>query len=236
MTPYGLGPITLSDVYFNPSSVLPRSSLVPWIVLEGALVGLAGIWIPIFVGQWRALPSQRREIALFGICLAGLTFLASVQAYLYAIFDRYHFQSFLGLCVAVPILLSSKFAVDSARIKKVLLAFGIPWLLWSSFWIAAQHDYLAWNPARWKLADRAKQSGISLRELDGGYELGGWLAFEDGRPNAGDPDCGIKQMWFCGERRFRIGLNRDEGHREVMREQVQSWLRNIPDLLLLERR
>lgn len=171
-------------------------------------------------------------MACFGLILGMLTFLASVQAYLFAIFDRYHFQAILGMTITLPILLTSWLKVPSRQTFLVSVVSLIGVGLWA---VGAQHDYFAWNEARWKLLRRAEASGIPAREIDGGYEVNGWLTFERGRPNADDPECGLRQLWFCSSRRYQIAINLEEGRREILRERVNSWLGDFPDLLLTGR-
>ncbi|MFN7684434.1 MAG: ArnT family glycosyltransferase [Oligoflexia bacterium] len=232
LSPFGVGPVTLSDVYFGPGLGPLQFEVWPWLLIEVALVALGGLWATLGRGVFGSLPQKARELVVFAVLLGALTFLASVQAYLFAIFDRYHFQAMVAAVMCLPVLLSAVVPVPSRKaVATALLCVGAI----GAWTFSAQHDYFAWNAARWKLLQRADESGVSAREIDGGYEMNGWLTFEGGRPNADDPDCGLKQLWFCPSRKFQIGVNLEPGRIEVMRQKVDSWLGHFPDLLLTER-
>ena len=121
------------------------------------------------------------------------------------------------------------------RLLPTALAAGIA--LWS---VVGLHDYFAWSSIRWALVERIRARGTpSLREVDAGYEVNGWLTFEDGKVNANDPQCDLgPPPWFCQSRPLAIELAEPtDSHRARTLERlpVPTWLGNFPDLVLIQR-
>ena len=225
INPFGLGPITLSDTYTAAHLLLPSFRIWPWVLVQVALIGLSWVWVPLF-GRLNSLPNIGKKLVLFGLVLAVLNLAACVQAYGMGVYDRYHFLGLLGVVICVAVLAGPSPAVRGFFCCLAVLALMGAWV------IPAQHDYFAWNRARWTLLDRAERLGISAELVDGGFEVNGWLSVEQSRPNQSDPDCGISQYWFCSKRPYQIAISPTEGRRELMRERVNSWIGNFPDLLL----
>lgn len=107
ISPFGLGPLTLSDVYLGPGLGPIHTPIWSWVWFEIVLVLVACTWAPVVRGMLGLSSGTGRLIAHFGIAIGVLTFFASVQAYLFAIFDRYHFQAMLGMAIALPIALTA---------------------------------------------------------------------------------------------------------------------------------
>jgi len=83
-------------------------------------------------------------------------------------FDRYY----LPLIPAVCLVAACGF--DTARFTKRYLVSILACLLLQAFTITTCIDYFSWSEARWTLAEGAVRQGISIAELDGGYEWNGW--------------------------------------------------------------
>jgi hypothetical protein len=239
MLPFGLGPLTLTDTYMEAPKNIPGYSLGFWIILEVSLVALSWTWVDLsrrasMMFRARLVSSIRQQLILFGFLFAGLSFFLAVQAYLSGLFERYFFSSLLGVVLGTILLLEQIEPVK--HLRRVVLGFAVlAWGLLGGLSIIAEHDYFRWNEVRWKLFERAVGQGISARQIDGGYELNGWLAVEGDRPNASDPDCNPRVSWFCGSRTFAIGLNPPEAGEILLREPVATWLRNFPEMMLYRR-
>ena len=220
---YGVGPLTLTDVYWNNAQTRPMVSHVPWMGLELGAIALSVAWPGVFA---RVRP-ERKEIGLFGICLALMSFAAVVLSYQLAIFDRYHYPGLLGFALALGVF----FPVEKWR---RLRAAALLWLgAMGIFSTLSLHDYFRWNEARWRLVSVAEKRGISLSEIDAGYEPNGWNSVERGAVSRG---CGPEVAWFCADRRFRIGLKQRASDSLVQSAAVNTWFVRFPDLRLLQRR
>ena len=54
-------------------------------------------------------------------------------------------------------------------------------LAYGGFSVAATHDYLSWNRARWKALDHLiNDERIPAERIDGGFEFNGWHSYRDG--------------------------------------------------------
>jgi hypothetical protein len=236
-TPYGVGVVTLSDVLRGLHDRLPSFAAWPWLLFEASLIVVAGGWIALwrrFRGRGAEADPQSidTEIVAFGVVFSLLTFATAVQAYLFQVFERYYFGALLGLTLALPSLLNGTLERLSSRSRQALLM-ALPVLALGAFSLLGTHDYFRWNEVRWQLLRDAQQKGISAREIDGGYELNGWLGFEDGAPNRADPGCSYAQLWACTGRRYQIAIQPVGQSEVILRRPVRSWLRNFPDLLLV---
>ena len=219
LTPYGVGPLTTTDAYFDPRGGLQYAAW-PWILLEAALVAVVAF-------ARRRYPWN--PVRVFGLALAGLCFVAVNQAYRDAIIDRYYFPVFLGavLCVAAGVrdrgALATWRTTAGAAFAGVLVLYSV----------GGMHDYFRWNESRWRLVSQAGELSVPSTELDGGYEYNGWMRYE--HPDRAGRGCGLEQNFFCPHLRYTIGWTVREGERVIARAPVAAWLFRFPDLMLVER-
>jgi hypothetical protein len=223
LTEYGVGPITLTDVYWNNAQTRPSVSAAPWIILEVVMIILSFAWFRVFA----LVKEQKNELAIFGICLAVLSFTAVAISFRYAILDRYHYPALLAFTVAIAVL----FPRGSERrlYRAAVLWIGCLGL----FSTLSLHDYFRWNEVRVDLVREAQRRGIALSQLDGGYEVNGWNDVERIATSAG---CGVKVVWFCDDRPFRIGLEQKASDSLILSQPVDAWLVRFPDIKLIQRR
>ena len=220
LTPYGVGPITLTDVYWNNSQIRPSVPRLPWIIIEIGLIGLSLYWARVFA----AAKLQKSEVGIFGISFALITFVAVAVSFQSAIFDRYHYSGILGLTLAA----ATSFPL--AR-KGLLRIAGVTWIaVLGVFSTLSLHDYFRWNEVRAELVSEAQRGGIALADIDAGYELNGW---NDVEGIGSTPSCGIRVFWFCSDRPFRIGVERRSSETAVLSRSVKSWFVPFPPLMLL---
>jgi hypothetical protein len=227
LTPYGVGPITLTDVYWGENPVQPDAHPGFWILIEIVLIVLAAAWVI----RWRRRSQNHLESTLtdFALIFTFLTFFTAVQAYHYAIFDRYYEPALIGCLIWLSA--GSVNLAETTRRMKGALTFIL--LFFAVFSVAGVHDLFAWNHSRWALFQRAVSRGVAISEIDGGYELNGWFAFEEGRPNAVSPGCGLVQPWYCGHRSYQIVMGAGNDAVVVDSEPVRSWMGRYPDLQLI---
>jgi hypothetical protein len=152
----GARPVNLPLVLRLALCAVGLSYLVPLL-----LTPLETIRLPDFRGWLRSPPLGTVTVifaALYGAILVVRP----------AFFDRYY----LPLIPAVCLIAARGF--DTARFTKRYLVGILACLLLQAFTITTCIDYFSWSVARWKLAEDAVRRGMSVAELDGGYEWNGW--------------------------------------------------------------
>ncbi|AKF03096.1 glycosyltransferase family 39 protein [Sandaracinus amylolyticus] len=215
----GIGPYTLDGD-------APRAPHVVWIAITG--IGVAAAWLMLVVlgralrarlGWHEATPTIRarakrawsalREgempiwIALFLTALIGYAPTAVVYG---PFFDRY----LLGQLPFVLALLALEI-VPTPSDRRVL-ALGSVFVVASAlFSIAATHDYLAWQRARWALVERAAERSIARTSIDGGFEVNNHPAPEG--PPVENEDAP-----------YRLAMSPMEAHEVVEERAVDAWM------------
>jgi hypothetical protein len=89
--------------------------------------------------------------------------------------DRY-----LLLLIPGGIVLSLKI-FQEFRNNKIL--FGLSLMSVILYSTIGTYNYLHWNRAKWNLANRLVNTGISPKDIEGGYEWNGWYVYANNHPN-----------------------------------------------------
>jgi hypothetical protein len=171
----GTGPLTLTGV----DGGTPRS----WVIALFAVAAI-GAWtssylIVNFVALFRRVSARTRAVL---VLLVG-TLLAYLAPILIAlgqpIFDRYSLPVVV-LMVAIGHLVARPRATDLNAARGTALAVAALGV----FAVAATHDYLSWNRARWNAVHQFLAAGSPVSDLDGGFEYRGrfGLPLKGGRP------------------------------------------------------
>ena len=106
-----------------------------------------------------------------------------MQAYQWQVLDRYYLPCLLGVLIG----LTARTAERPAPARTWLpLATALP-LMWFS--IAGAHDYFRWNDARWRAVEIARTAGATPQNLDGGFEVNGWLNYDAVKIHAQPAGC-----------------------------------------------
>jgi len=92
-------------------------------------------------------------------------------------------------------------------------------LVYAAVDVAATHDYLAWNRARWMATAKLMGAGISPHQIDGGYEFNGWYLFELDYHRKAD-----KSYWWVDDDEYIIASGPIKGYRELQRFSYSAWL------------
>ena len=222
VTNYGVGPITLTDVYWE-NAQRPHSSAIPWLVLEAIALVISLAWSSVVT----RLRENKNEVALFGVMFSLLSLIAVLISYRYDVFDRYHYPAIFGLTISLATLLPK-------GSERRLFGVGIFWVaLLAVFSTLGLHDYFRWQEARARLLAQAQSRGIALSEIDGGFEPNGWNTVEG---KAGSLGCGARVAWFCRDRPYRVGLEQRSSERLLASQGITAWLAAFPDLKLLEQK
>jgi hypothetical protein len=235
----GVGSVTLSDVYLLDLPLRPRWPASAWKGIGTFLLVANLLWGPVVVlgvrRLKRATEGLAAEILLFSAFFGLGSFVAAVQAYRIMVFDRYHFPAFLGLALALAILLGSGEA--SRPMSRGLFALTLVPL--AVFAVAGLHDEFQWNGARWDLYQSAVGSGVPPPLIEAGYEVDGWTLFDfynaGAEPKGCLGPCSCDAGWYCRDNSYTVAMNPRDGYRAIASRQPRYWLAKGPPLLLLER-
>jgi hypothetical protein len=235
----GLGPITLDDVYHDPTVARPQWPPQVWVWIERILLAGTILWGFALKGAWRIRaesrekPSLRYEIALFALVWSAASWAITVQAYRLEIFDRYYFPLVLSFSIFLPLLLKVQ-KNDVAHWDSGVAVICLVALGWFS--VAGLHDHFRWNDARWNLVRFASANGVSPANLAGGFEVNGWENYDNVQSQHGQmsPNCRVNyDDFFCLDATYRIGMNVIPGYEEWKQEPVVYWLASGPPVRLL---
>jgi len=88
------------------------------------------------------------------------------------LFDRYLFLFVPAILVLVVTKETRSGYMPERRWRGALSLMLV--LVYATVAVAATHDYLAWNRARWMATRTLMEAGVSPHQIDGGYEFNGW--------------------------------------------------------------
>ena len=167
---FGLGPLTLRDTFVFG---LPY----PFHLEQKARMALmlGSTLLAIFVGTFLL----RKNLAAI-YCIAGTLIVMFMRVY----FDRYSIDTMWPIAVAIPI------ALKDVRIPRVLPIILL--IVMAIVSIAGTAEYLAWNRARWDAFHWLQARGVTLEQMDGGYEINALLALRTGQKFLGKDGFGVR--------------------------------------------
>ncbi len=245
----GLGPITLSDVYWAKMR-RPHWQPETWMIAEVFTVHAVALFAPILVGGREIFRKLRGTIAfevlLYGVLVMLGSLVLSIQAYKMETLDRYHMPSILvmPLVVAIAIRAQRGSGEDDGRDvwsawQYAVIALAAAPLFWFS--IAGLHDYFRWNDARWALVKKAESFGATTSVIEGGYELDGWLHYDDIKNDhpingciGGRCRCDYA-TWYTKDCSYHIGMNAYPGYETITTITPSYWLAPGPPMMLSRR-
>ena len=230
LAPFGLGARTLRDTFqFRQNfPAIPAGMTIFWIgsIVVGALGGaavllyLAQAMIKVAKGLWR--PEWRAESWLEALMLVffaayAISMLLVGFSLHSPLFDRY-------LLMFVPVIfvlvVTKKTRLRYTPIPRWRGALSLTLvLIYAAVDVAATHDYLAWNRARWMATTKLMDEGISPHQIDGGYEFNGWYLFALNYHRKAD-----KSYWWVDDDEYIIASGPLKGYRELQRFSFPAWL------------
>lgn len=233
----GLGPVTLTDVYLFGLDH-PSWPKWPWVIVTGCVLLASALWTPapgaILELFRRERATQRFELAVFAGAFGVASWVIPVQAFKLNAFDRYWLPCVLAVAIALSVLLVE--ALPRARLIGAMVLL----LPLAAFTTLALHDEFRWSEARWALVKHARSEGVSPRNLDGGYEVNGWIAADDvlakRPPERCIGACGCQSGWWCQDASWRVAMNALHGYDVVREIQPAYALTDGPGLKLLRRK
>ncbi len=106
-------------------------------------------------------------------------------------------------------------------------------VLYGLFSVAATHDYLAWNRARWRgLRLLTHEMSIPPERIDGGFEFNGLFTFSESYERRAG-----KSRWWVEDDEYKVSLDSLPGHELVAKYRTGTWLPLAPrNIFVLRRR
>ncbi len=212
----GLGPLTLKDTFLQP---LPIQFTFP--VFFHTILSVTGVFsiavitffilINIFKNQ------NKLYLLIFYIAaLAAYTFPICVTGY----FDRH---LLLGYILIIPILsliinaYNKKYTIAHSQCAIIIIAFSVL----GYFGIAATHDYLSWQRARYQAVSDLLAAGIKIDEIDCGFECNAWYNWSSYQFSPKRPD--MSWYWVTDDR-WALSFTALKGYRLIAIYPFQSWM------------
>ena len=182
---FALGPPTLRDTFLFG---MPYPFHIGY-ALQVALM-IASALLAIFVAAF--LFQSRNPATIY--CICGTVIMMFMRVY----FDRYSIDTMWPLAIAIPI------AVKDVRLPRAALA--VPLIVMMILSVAGTAEYLAWNRARWDAFRWLEARGVTLDQMDGGYEINAILAIRTGQKFLGKPGFAVR------DDRYILAFNEARGY------------------------
>ena len=224
----GLGPLTLDPTYYGPPPTPTYPALWRFVTLAtaGAVVLLA---LVLLLGVARRL----RDPFILA-CMLALAFTALFEVVFShleegGLFDRHITAAALPALLLIAAVAESPPPATPRRASRAAAAALI--VLFAAFSIAATHDYLAWNRARWELGRVPLERGVDTLAVSGGFEWNAWHNYDVFRARGG-----VEKVfyWWYDDRAWLIAMAPESGYTVAARRDWFSWVhrRSLPVLLL----
>lgn len=200
---FGLGPITLKDIY-RDNVLAPNPLPIAFWWGVTALVGVGTILMLILVTRRIRNGGLKNQMALFSFFLLGGLILLEILISPEkdgGLFDRH----LLIYILPATILLLPSSDPNTVTPSRTTWGLGLVTLsLFSFYSIAGTHDYLAWNRARWEgLHYLMTDLKIPPDQIDGGFEFNGWLT-SDTFPPQGNSFRYKRNSWWVAQDRYKV--------------------------------
>lgn len=234
----GVGPFTLSLEYWDWHSV-PHWSEKTTTRLAWVIGGLSLCW-SLFWATTRRPDWRPRELRYFSLVFGAVASVLFVQAYQNQVLDRYYFP----WIIAAMLLLASAHAEPVQKTRPIFrylqsaIAFVcVGPLAW--YTISGMHDYFRWNDARWSLVNSAL-TRVEPDNLDGGFEVNGWLNFDYQKRNSQPKNCAghcrcAVTAFNCTDDTYQISVLLPAGRDVVEVRQPNFWLFSDMPMYLTKR-
>lgn len=224
LIPQGVGPLTLRDTY-----ILNRASVAPLPQAFWLVVSLIGVWgafeLTRRIMTFLVTTISDRETERFPAARAVTMFcIFAASAYstpliVGPLFDRY-LVPILPLTLLIVIALS-----PGPRRSPVSALFGGLILVGTiGYSVAAAHDYLSWNRARWSAIGELEMAGLANpRTMDGGFEYNGKYAYDPAYLRSDN-----KSWWWVKQDNYQITFEPIEGLQVVSKRPYACLLSPVP--------
>ncbi|MCF8367814.1 MAG: glycosyltransferase family 39 protein [Bacteroidales bacterium] len=165
----GLGPKVLKDTYWgiNLRPLFSPAGLFVFYTLT--LLGSISL-VVVLIKQLSVFRAGKKVLPHTAIKLFSLALLVVYVFFL--LLGKYFFDRYF---IPVLFLLGIIILPENIKINKLTRVFSVLILscyIWFS--VAATHDYLAWNSARWSGLNHLIETGVNPKNIDGGFEFNAW--------------------------------------------------------------
>jgi len=216
----GLGPKLLKDSYWgdniNPMLSGQVMTGIRILSLISAVI-VVSVFIKAIIRGWRKIVRAKSSHARF----LRATFVIFFLIYLsFVIANPTFFDRYVLPCIPAFFLII--IPLKQLFNKKNKFAFGFLLSIYAIFCIAATHDYLSWNRARWEAVNYlTNEKKVDVHKIDGGFEFNAW--FQTGGFNPG-----IKNKiswWFVSSDDYVVSFGSIEGFETIRKI---GYLRLLP--------
>jgi len=199
-TDFGLGPPTLRDVF---TFRMRHPFALPWLV---KVVLMIVTTIGAAIAASLAVASLHKGSPLLHYAAVYLVCATCFAAGMSIHFDRYSIDT------AWPFVVLLMLIANAARITRPATIAATAMLATTIvFAVGGTAEYLAWNRARWEAYAFLRANGVTLEQMDGGYEINALLALREGRKELGKRGVGVI------DDRYILTFNRDVRGYELLR-------------------
>ena len=240
---YGIGPLTNGDTLMHGTNLPNQESAarIGWMVITG-LVTLSSALLLLAIAtasrdglrniahQGEARASLAPRLFLIGVCVSYF-FLMLLVATRFTLFDRYLLpELFLAFFVVPALLGRTPSERDVTGVRSI--AAGLLLALFAVFTVVSTHDFLAWHRTRWAALQELLDHGVPPSHIDGGYEFGGWLLYDDRHRTPPG-----KNWWWIGDDEFQTSSGPLPGYEICRVHPVPRWWTSAGrDVFIMRRR
>lgn len=196
----GLGSELLADVYTQGLPNVPRLPNWAMFIIQFISQFCASFLFILIINGYKKLHPLQKKVIVF-LLLFNLIYLPVMS--ITSFFDRY----LLPTIISFFIILS--FFVEINKNEKSVWKF-LPLIFICGFSLLATKDFMAWNRAKNKAFLYLTNMGVSIKEMDAGYEYNGFYNYhfpkeeKDGR-----------SFWWVTDDKYMITFGPVNGYREI---------------------
>jgi hypothetical protein len=205
-TDFGLGPPTLRDVF---TLHMPHPFALPFAIKIALMIAttIGAVW-----AAGLAASAIRVDHPLLQYCLAWLAAGTLIAGVMSIHFDRYSIDTAWPFGILLVLLASHSMLTRLGKLAALAML-----AIFIVFSLGGTAEYLAWNRARWDAYAYLRAHGVTLEQMDGGYEINALLALRHGRKDLGKPGVGVIDDEFI------LGFNRVPGYVTLRSFEYPRW-------------
>lgn len=189
---FGLGSELLADVYTLGLSNTPK--LPNWIMLILQFISQLSATF-LFVTILKTFKKEQRRFIIFLLILNVIYIpIMSITSF----FDRYLLITIVSFFIVLSIGIGNKYKLSWNLIPLIFLA---------GFSILATKDFMAWNRSKSEAFQYLTEKGISITQIDAGYEYNGFYNYHYPREEKEG-----KSFWWVSDNKFMITFGPVEGY------------------------
>ncbi|MBW8326003.1 MAG: glycosyltransferase family 39 protein [Prolixibacteraceae bacterium] len=206
----GLGPKLLKDTYWgdNIDPILSSQSMyiIKLLSLLSAIIVFTFFCIETVKGLLKIFQSKSSPARLL-----RATFIVFFLIYfVFVLINPIFFDRYILPCIPAVFIIILPVKPIFTGLNKI--AFGLSLSVFILFSIAATHDYMSWNRARWEgITFLTDENGIERNKIDGGFEFNAWF-----QTAACNPEIkGRVSWWFVSSDDYIISFGNIDGCKTI---------------------